>query len=91
MKVVWQKSVEKSLKKLPWFIVEKFRAWVVAVETDGIRKTRLLKGLHDEPLAGNRKGQRSVRLSKSYRAFYIEKKDGSLELIEVIEVNKHGY
>ncbi len=44
---------------------------------------------HDEPLKGQRIGQRSIRLSKSYRAIYIEHNDDII--IEVIEVNKHEY
>ena len=42
----------------------------------GLRETRKIKGYHDEPLQGDRKGQRSIRLNKAYRAFYIVKEDG---------------
>lgn len=49
----------------------------------------MLQGYDDEPLHGDRRGQRSVRLNKSYRAIYIETNEG-LELL-VIEVNKHEY
>jgi len=89
--VFWGKSVNKQLDRVPLHILEKFRAWVLAVETDGLRSTRTLPGFHDEPLKGKRKGQRSIRLSRAYRAIYIESKDGHIELIEVIEVNKHEY
>lgn len=50
-----------------------------------------LPGLHDEPLKGQRKGQRSVRLNRAYRAIYVERSDGPVELVEVIETNKHEY
>ena len=90
-KVYWSKSVDKSLDKLPSFIVEKFRAWVVAVESDGMLSVRKLKGFHDEPLKGQRTGQRSVRLNRAYRFIYIEKEDGKIHIAEVIEVNKHEY
>lgn len=83
--------MNKQLETIPVHILEKFRAWVLAVETDGLRRTRILPGFHDEPLKGKRKGQRSIRLSRAYRAIYIESKDGYVELIEVIEVNKHEY
>ena len=56
-----------------------------------MREVRKYKGFHDEPLKSNRKGQRSVRLSKSYRAIYIEVDKNNFEIIEVIEVNKHEY
>jgi len=48
-------------------------------------------GFHDEPLKGDRKKQRSIRLNKAYRAFYITDEDGKIHFIEVIEVNKHDY
>jgi proteic killer suppression protein len=64
---------------------------VALVEESGIHETRKYKGFHDEPLKGNREGQRSVRLNRTYRAIYVEHKSGEVELIEVIEVNKHDY
>ena len=39
----------------------------------------------------NRKGQRSVSLSKGYRAIYQETKPNNYEIIETLEVNKHDY
>ena len=48
-------------------------------------------GFHDEPLKGKRQGQRSVRLNRAYRAIYVERGTGAVELIEVLEVNKHEY
>ena len=90
-KVVLGKGVTKQLDKLPDHIVRKFYAWVTAIELAGLNEVRRKPGFHDEPLKGNRKGQRSVRLNVAYRAIYIERFDGSVELIEVIEVNKHEY
>jgi addiction module RelE/StbE family toxin len=49
------------------------------------------KGFHDEPLKGKLQGQRSVRLNRAYRAIYVEHETGEVELIEVLEVNKHEY
>ena len=89
--VQWQKQVSKQLDRLPEQIVRKFFAWVSIVQISGIRETRKTAGFHDEPLRGERRGQRSVRLNRAYRAIYIEKNDGNIELIEVIEVNKHEY
>jgi proteic killer suppression protein len=90
-KVVLGKGVPKQLDKLPGHIVRKFYAWVTAIELAGLNEVRKKPGFHDEPLKGNRKGRRSVRLNVAYRAIYIERFDGSVELIEVIEVNKHEY
>ena len=54
-------------------------------------EVRKIPGYHDEPLQGDRKGQRSIRLSKLYRAIYIIDRSGQMEIVEIIEVNKHDY
>jgi len=89
--VILAKKAERDLKRLPLHIAEKFQVWVDMVENEGVRGTRKIKSFHDEPLKGNRKGQRSIRLNRAYRAIYIEQADGRLEFIEVLEVNKHDY
>jgi proteic killer suppression protein len=91
MDVVELDKVKKDLKKLPIFVVRKLLEWAKAVEIEGIVEVRKCSGYHDEPLKGKRKGQRSIRLSKSYRAIYVEEKDGVINLIIVEEVNKHEY
>ncbi|MBI2603239.1 MAG: type II toxin-antitoxin system mRNA interferase toxin, RelE/StbE family [Deltaproteobacteria bacterium] len=91
MKVIWEKKVDRQLSKIPDYIQKKFMAWALAIEKEGIRVLRKSPGFHDEPLKGQRSGQRSIRLSKAYRAIYIETRDGRIELIEVIEVSKHEY
>ena len=82
---------EKQLKKIPKHIKVKFNAWCDLLKYIGLIEARKYKGFHDEPLKGERKGQRSVRLSKSYRAIYIEVDKNKFEIIEVLEVNKHEY
>ena len=66
----------------------KLKFWISAVELLGIQEVRKNKGFHDEPLKGVRKGQRSIRLIKAYRAIYIEEK-GEIHLVLIVEVNKH--
>ncbi len=88
-RVVISRSAEKDLKKVPSYIYQKYLYWVDLITDIGLQEARKFKGFHDEPLFGMRKGQRSVRLSKSYRAIYIENDD--LMFIYVIEVNKHDY
>ncbi|MBF0258664.1 MAG: hypothetical protein HQK62_07485 [Desulfamplus sp.] len=81
---------EKSiLEKKPSHIVKKLQLWAEQVEFFGIREVRKISGYHDEPLQSDRIGQRSIRLSKAYRAFYIEYENNIV--IEVIEVNNHEY
>lgn len=87
--VQYDTDLDKDLKKLPLHIIEKLKMWAKTVNNHGIAEARKCKGYHDEPLQGNRKGQRSIRLSKSYRAIYIE--DTKIIKITVIEVNKHEY
>lgn len=88
-RVTIAKFAEKQLNKLPFYIKEALRYWAETVERQGILEVRKLKGYHDEPLKGERKGQRSIRLNKAYRAIYIESECG-IEIC-VIEVNKHEY
>ncbi len=83
------KAAEKQLRKVPKRIKEALLHWVEAVGLMGVREVRKHPGYHDEPLKGERIGQRSIRLSRSYRAIYIERIEG-VELL-VIEVNKHEY
>lgn len=52
---------------------------------------RKFPGFHDEPLKGTRRGQRSIRLSKAYRAIYEESKDGKVTVVLIVEVSKHEY
>ena len=86
-----ERKILKSIEKIPKGIAHKFYKWVNIVEMKGIREARKIKGYHDEPLKGKRKGQRSIRLNRSWRAIYREEKDRTINLIIVEEVNKHEY
>ena len=88
------KAVEKQIEKLPDHIQDKFMAWVGAIEETSLEEVRKSPGMHDEPVKGS-KGQRSVRMSKSYRAYYrIHSKDEGkikIEFVRVEGVDKHKY
>ncbi len=84
------RRAEKQLRKLPRHIVDNLAIWVAAVEFDGLEEVRKLPGYHDEPLKGDRAGQRSIRLSRSYRAIYEIRKD-TARFVSVEEVSKHDY
>jgi len=84
------RRAEKQLRKLPRHIVDKLAIWVAAVEFDGLEEARKSPGYHDEPLRGERAGQRSIRLSRSYRAIYEIRKD-TARFVSVEEVSKHDY
>jgi proteic killer suppression protein len=66
-------KLEKSgLAKVPKHIVTNLMDWVDDVRAFGLRETRKMTGYHDEPVRGKERiGQRSIRLSKGWRAFYI--------------------
>lgn len=76
---------------MPPHVLDKFAVWVDSVERDGLEETRKIRGYHDEPLAGPRQGQRSIRLNRGYRAIYEIGEDGAVEFASVEEVNKHEY
>lgn len=88
--VVISKKALKDLKKVPRVILDKLQSWIEAIELEGLQEVRKLPGFHDEPLKGKRKGQRSIRLNRSYRAIYTIKSD-KVEFVLIEEVNKHDY
>lgn len=81
----------KDLIRVPDYINVKLQSWVEGVGICGLREMQKIKGYHDEPLHGKRKGQRSIRLSKAYRAIYIIDRTHVIHFIEIVEVNKHDY
>ena len=89
--VILSDRAKDELIPLPTHIVFKLQVWINGVKVNGLRKMRKVPGFHDEPLKGKRKGQRSIRLNKAYRAFYIIKQNDIMEFVEVSEVNKHEY
>lgn len=89
-RVVLADEVAKGLARLPRHIRQKLLAWVDAVERYGLAEVRKIPGFHDEPLKGERAGQRSIRLSRAYRAIY-RVIAGSAQLVRIEEVNKHRY
>lgn len=85
------RQVRKNLKKLPLPIIIKLQVWIDDVGHRGLSEVRKISGYHDEPLHGDRMGQRSIRLNRSYRAIYIVNKQNLVTFIEIIEINKHAY
>ncbi len=83
--------VLKDLPRLPDYIRTKLLEWAKAVEEKGLREVRKRPSYHDEPLLGKRFGQRSIRLSRSYRAIYREEKNGAITVVLIQEVHKHAY
>lgn len=83
-------SVKKSLRKIPLPIRKKLFTWVAAVEERGLYEVRKIPGYHDEPLRGERLGQRSIRLNKQWRAIY-RVINTTIEFVLIEEVTPHDY
>lgn len=90
-KIELTRGAQKDLVKVPIYIKEKLLIWVDSVERMGIDKMRVIPGYNDESLKGSRKGQRSIRLNKAYRAIYTENEESEIVIISILEVNKHEY
>ena len=89
--VLASKKFQKQLMRLPMYIKQAALVWVASVEEEGVMSIRRIKGYHDEPLKGERAGQRSVRLNQAYRLIYEEDDSGKLTIITILEVHKHEY
>ena len=85
------KGALKALSRLPDHIAVKLSGWVDAVKQRGLEEVRKVPGYHDEPLKGIRAGQRSIRLSKSYRAIYELNRERECSFVSIEEVHKHDY
>lgn len=90
-RVYWGKHIRKVLDRLPKNVRGKFYSWVMLIELDGLEEAQKRPGFHDEPLKGQRQGQRSVRLNQGYRVIYELSEIGTVKIIEVKEVTKHEY
>jgi proteic killer suppression protein len=90
-RVILSRRVQKELRRLPNHIVLNLRGWIESVEEDGLEEVRRVPGYHDEPLRGLRAGQRSIRLSRAYRAIYVVLGSGEIEFVSVEEISKHDY
>lgn len=86
-----ERAVRRRLRRVPRYVLDKLEAWIELVETDGLEEARRIPGFHDEPLRGQRAGQRSIRLSRQWRAIYEVQPDGDVVLVLVKEVMPHDY
>ena len=91
---MWQfdfSRVQKKYWKLPPAIQDKILRWQREVVRYGLHQVRKKPGYHDEPLQGERFGQRSIRLNRSWRLIYEIQKNDEIKIIQVVEINKHEY
>ena len=82
-------KLKKILTKIPVPIVKKYELWKDLVFRHGPEKLREFPGFHDEKLRGDRKGQRSSRLSLQYRVIYEVERE--TVTVYVVEISPHKY
>jgi len=83
------RDIEKACKKLPPAVVKKYELWKDIIFRHGPDKLREFPGLHDEKLKGERKGQRSSRLSLHHRVIYTVEKE--IISVFVLEITPYSY
>lgn len=90
-RVYLSRRARKNLLQVPRHIANKLDVWIDSVERQGLEMVRKVPGFHDEPLHGDRAGQRSIRLNVAWRAIYEILPDGAVSCVSIIEVTHHEY
>ena len=84
------RQAQKDLQKAPIQVQRKFKTWSRSIRLYGLETVRQTPAYHDEPLHGKRKGQRSIRLNRHWRAIYEETENQGV-IVTVLEVTAHDY
>ncbi|MDP2863474.1 MAG: type II toxin-antitoxin system mRNA interferase toxin, RelE/StbE family [Desulfobacterales bacterium] len=87
--ILENRKIDKTISKLPLQVVKKYELWKDIVFRHGPEKLKEFPGFNDEKLKGERKRQRSSRLSMQYRVIYEVKKE--IVSVYVIEITPHKY
>jgi addiction module RelE/StbE family toxin len=74
---------------VPREILKRYEKWKDIARLSGPPGLRVIKGLHDEALAGEWKGYRSSRLGLQWRVIYRVVADALL--VQVVQVTPHDY
>ncbi len=88
-KIFEHRDIEKTCRKLPKTVVEKYEVWKDIIAFHGPEKLREFPGFHDEKLKGQREGERSSRLSLQYRVIYTVERE--IVTVYVLEITPHKY
>ncbi len=83
------RSISKTLKKVPTEVILRYEAWKRTVELLGPVGLKNIRGFRDESLKGEWKGFRSSRLNKQCRVIY--KVEGKQFEVYVMDVSPHKY
>jgi addiction module RelE/StbE family toxin len=83
------RRVDKQLAGVPRDILKRYEKWKDIAMLSGPPGLRLIKGFHDEALAGDWKGHRSSRLNAQYRVFY--RVMAEIQVFQVVSITAHDY
>lgn len=82
------KQIER--RRIPEIIEIKILDWMKSVQKIGLEETRKIRSYHDEPLQGKLQGKRSIRLNRSWRAYYVVICE-EVEFVSIERIDKHEY
>ena len=90
---MWQilehRRVDKQCATVPQEILKRYEKWKDIAMLSGPPGLRVIKGFHDEALAGEWEGHRSSRLGIQHRIIYrVEAKE---QLFQVVSITAHDY
>ncbi len=83
------RRVDKQVSAIPREILKRYEKWKDIAALSGPPGLRLIKGFHDEALAGDWKGHRSSRLGVQYRIIYLTAPKA--QLFQVVSITAHDY
>ena len=81
--------MDKQLSGVPRDILKRYEKWKDIAMLSGPPGLRLIKGFHDEALAGDWKGHRSSRLNAQYRVIY--RVLAEIQVFQVVSITAHDY
>lgn len=81
--------MDKQVAAMPQEILKRYEKWKDIATVSGPPGLRLIRGFHDETLAGKWKGHRSSRLGLQYRVIY--RMVSQKQLFEVVSITPHDY
>lgn len=91
IEIVLSKRAQKDLERAPKYIQVLFESWIETIFLNGLKAMQEINGYRDHPLRGNRRGQRSSSLTRSWRVIYKLDHGTNVLTVEILEVNHHDY
>ncbi len=83
------RRIDKQVARMPKEILKHYEKWKDIVRLSGPQGLSMIKGFHDEALAGKWKGYRSSRLGGQWRVIY--RVMNAEVLIQVATITPHDY